>query len=65
VQSTVIRPDAEVVAALLISHSVQYQYRDGELWAKDVVVGPNNEDRSSWINVTDWSIARTMKWLGY
>ena len=61
------------IDAILAEHSIEHTIRpaydkpDGALrvMALDVVIGPNGEDASTWVDIAGWTLGRLYRWLGY
>jgi len=55
------------LASILSAHHVAFQVdsETGILEAWDVVIGPNHEDRSKWVDVTLYTVRDLYRWLGY
>ena len=52
-------------AMVLYRHGIEYRINGDDILALDVLVDRSGKVRSTWINVTDWTLDHLMKWLGY
>jgi hypothetical protein len=58
----------EFAVAALKEHCIECETQDGHVFALEVSVaywGGGQRIQAIWLDVTDWTVAKLMAWLGY